>query len=363
MKKYLIMHRTATEHDSIGNDIDIMSELFSGIGQCLVYAEKRINPRLKYVEEKDLQALLTDLDTILIYHHSSYWEKGEKYLRMAAGQKIICYHSVTPPEYPAPYDSEEEQRCRAGREQTLRFARELTDARWLCDSSFNAGELQGIVPRERITVFPPFHRTEDWVDGSPDEKLLKELVFSDKANLLFVGRPAPHRNVTALMEILRIYRENYDDEICLWLLGRQDEGIPAYMEEIGSLIEKYGLKDNVRWMGEVSDETMSAYYLGCDYYISVSDHEGFCVPVAEAQYFKMPLILKNSSSMAEAAGEGAVLLGDDPREFAAAIHVLRTREDYRRYLREKGRENYDKRYNSDWMKQRFKGMLKEWNMV
>lgn len=363
MRTYLILSETVCEHDAIGNEIAIMTELFAGMGRCLVYAEERRNPRLKYVEEAQLPALLKNGDTIAVYHHSGFWSKGEEYLRMADGRQLIRYHGVTPPEYYHDYNADMEEDCRLGREQTLRMAEELKRARWLCDSAFLAAELRGAVPAVRLSVFPLFHRTEDWVSASPDERLLHELVFSDRLNLLFVGRAAPQRRVELLLEVLRIYRKNYGDTITLRMLGRQDPALESYYAYLRTLVEEYGLSDCVYMLGEVSEESMSAYYLGCDFFISVSEHEGFCTPIVEAQYYKMPVLLRNAAALPETGGDGALLLGDEPKEYAAALHVLRQREELRRWLRDKGRQNYERRFNADWMKQSFKGILKEWDMV
>ena len=363
MRTYLLMCESATEHDAVGNEIAMMAELFSSMGRCLVYAEEQRNPRLKYVEESELPGLLQNGDTVAVYHHNGYWEKGEQYLRMADGRQLIRYHGVTPPESYAPYSAKLEEDCRLGREQTRRMAEELRKARWICDSAFLASELRDKVAKERSAVFPLFHRSEDWVTASPDEALLRELVFSDQVNLLFVGRAAPHRHIEMLLEILRIYREHYGDGITLRMLGRQDPELQSYYAELRKRIAEYELSDCVYILGEVSENTMSAYYLGCDYYISVSDYEGFAVPIAEAQYYKMPVILRNRGALPETGGSGALILGDDPAEYAAALRVLRQREDLRRALRDKGRENYERRFQAEWMKQRFKGMLKEWDMV
>lgn len=363
MRTYLILSKAVTEHDAVGNEIAIMAELFSGIGRCLVYAEERRNPRLKYVEAAQLPALLQDNDTIAVYHHSTCWAKGEEYLRMADGRQLIRYHGVTPPEYYHDYNADVEEACRLGREQTLRMAAELKKARWLCDSAFLASELRGIAAAGRVSVFPLFHRTEDWANASPGEALLRELVFNDKLNLLFVGRAAPQRKVEMLLDILRIYRENYGDTITLRMLGRQDPELESYYAHLRALVEEYGLSDCVYLLGEVSEDQMSAYYLGCDFFISVSEHEGFCVPIVEAQYYKMPVILRDAAALPETGGEGALVLGDDAKEYAAALHVLRQREDLRRWLRNRGRENYERRFNADWMKQRFRGILKEYDMV
>ena len=91
MRTYLIMSETATEHDSVGNEIAIMAELFSGMGRCLVYAEQRINPRLGYVEESALEDVLQSADTVAVYHHCGYWEKGEVFTGgTCTNKKCIC---------------------------------------------------------------------------------------------------------------------------------------------------------------------------------------------------------------------------------------------------------------------------------
>ena len=363
MRTYLIMSETATEHDSVGNEIAIMAELFSGMGRCLVYAEKPVNPRLKYVEEAALADVLQSADTVAVYHHCGYWEKGEECLRKLMTGPLIRYHGVTPTGYYAPYSAAREEDSRLGREQTLRMAAELKKAHWLCDSAFLVSELRDTPARDRCEVFPLFQRTEDWAKALPKEELLHELVFNDKVNLLFVGRTAPHRKLELLLEVLRIYRDNYGDGVTLRMLGRQDPELESYQTYLRSLVEAYGLSDCVYILGEVSEDTMSAYYLGCDYYISVSEYEGFCSPIAEAQYFKMPVILRNAGALPEIGGQGALILGDDPKEYAAALHVLRQNEKMRRWLRNRGRENYEKKFDGERMKQRFKALLKEWDMV
>ena len=264
MRTYLLMCESATEHDAVGNEIAIMAELFSGMGRCLVYAEQRMNPRLKYVEESALDAILQSADTVAVYHHCGYWEKGEACLRKLMAPPLIRYHGVTPTGYYAPYSAALEEDCRLGREQTLRMAAELKKARWLCDSAFLAGEIKETPAKDRCEVFPLFLRTENWAKALPNEALLHELVFNDKVNLLFVGRTAPHRRLELLLEVLRIYRDNYGDGITLRMLGRQDPALESYYEKLRSLAEEYGLSDCVYVLGEVSEDTMSAYYLGCD---------------------------------------------------------------------------------------------------
>ena len=50
--KVVIMHQTVTNHDAIGNDIEAMCSILSGICDCFVFAENRLNDTVAYVDER-----------------------------------------------------------------------------------------------------------------------------------------------------------------------------------------------------------------------------------------------------------------------------------------------------------------------
>lgn len=79
-----------------------------------------------------------------------------------------------------------------------------------------------------------------------------------------------------------------------------------------------------------------SYYLGCDIYLNVSDHEGFCVPIVEAQKFMLPVIAKDSSAVGETLGEHQILLGENVEEYVEEIHALMEDREKREQLREWG---------------------------
>lgn len=360
--KVIIMHQTVTNHDAIGNDIAAMYAVLQEKYECIVFAENRLNSGLSYIDEDNVKDLLGDQNNLVFYHHSVFWEKGEALLKNTRAKIIFRYHNITPPHFFEPYNEFHTAQCSKGREQTNRLVEQFPEALWLCDSEYNSNDIAG-VEKERIQICPPFHKIENWASGLPDERIMKELLYSRAINLLFVGRVAPNKGHLFLLDVLQAFRTNYSEEICLWIIGKFDDGLPGYNQLIEEKIAQYGLRNNIRFVGEITDATMSAYYLGCDAYVCASEHEGFCVPIVESQYFKLPILAMRSSAVPETMGANQVVLGNDPKEYAAAIHLLAERQGYRKLLRDAGRKNYDQRFSATMIERAFLRAMKFWNIM
>ena len=350
--KIIILHETVAEHDAIGNDIQGMYSLLAEKNDCRVYAKNRINRHVKYLTSEELKLACADRNAVLIYHHSFYWEEGYQILKQAKGKIIIRYHNITPEKYFKEYSEEYYRSCEQGRGQTLQLQREFPDAYWIADSRFNAMDLT-VVKTERIGICPPFHQIERWGSGMPDEEILRTLLESDAFNLLFVGRIAPNKGYLKLLKILRYYTGIYEDKVRVRLCGKFDGGLEAYNQRVRSYMNRYGLEDKVELIGEINDQTLLSYYLGSDVLLCCSLHEGFCVPVIEAQYFGLPVVALRSSAVPETMGGRQLVLDDDVYRFAAALHMLRTRPEYRRLLRRQGMKNYRERFSMDVIGTRF----------
>ena len=72
----------------------------------------------------------------------------------------------------------------------------------------------------------------------------------------------------------------------------------------------------------VSDEELERLYLGCDAVAFVSTHEGFGMPVIEAQVFGKPCVTSAIEPMKSHAGGGAILV--DPENGSDIQEALRT---------------------------------------
>lgn len=343
--KIAILHQTVTNHDAIGNDIEAMYHIMNDIGTCYVYAEHRFNTSVSYMEKKDLMELVQEENNLVIYHHSVFWQEGEQILDQCKCKVIIRYHNITPPEFFEPYNAHHTSQCSQGREQTKRMEQKFENAFWLLDSQYNGEDVPSI-PEARRYICAPFHKIESWSTATPDEEILSRLLYSQDCNLLFVSRVAPNKGHMFLLEVLARYRASFGDDIKLHIIGKFDEGLRDYNEKIKEYISRYGLEPCLNFVGEVTDSILVSYYLGCDFFVCASDHEGFGVPLIESQYFKLPVIAKDTSAVSETLGQKQIILEDSPKEFAAAIAVLRNNRAYYHYLQQEGRKNYDARFTN-----------------
>jgi glycosyltransferase involved in cell wall biosynthesis len=67
------------------------------------------------------------------------------------------------------------------------------------------------------------------------------------------------------------------------------------------------LEDRVYFLGKVSDSVLKSCYLGCHYYVSMSEHEGFCIPLLEAFYFGLPVLAYSAAAVPETMGGVGIL--------------------------------------------------------
>lgn len=340
---FVQMHQTVTNHDAIGNDIEIINNILGENHECYVFAQYRINKKVQYIEEDKLNELLQDENTTIIYHHSVYWEEGFNIIKSAKARVIFRYHNITPEKFFESYSDADYKQCARGRKQTLEFIKEKPEAFWFCDSTFNSRDLTG-VPLDRISICAPFNKLEEWGKTVPNEEILKELVEGKTKNILFVGRVVPNKGHLMLLDILKCYIDHYGYDIKLRIIGKFFDEIEDYNEIVRNKIEELGLTDNIEFIGEVNDSILVTYYLGSDVMLVCSEHEGFCVPVVEAQFFGLPVVALNECAVPETIGTNQILLGRNIFEYAAAIKVISENEECRKYLENAGRENYKERF-------------------
>jgi len=70
----------------------------------------------------------------------------------------------------------------------------------------------------------------------------------------------------------------------------------------------------------VTHEELIAYYAGADAFVCLSNHEGFCVPLIESMYHRLPIVAYTNTAVPETVqSAGLVLPNKEPVRVAAAI--------------------------------------------
>ena len=135
---------------------------------------------------------------------------------------------------------------------------------------------------------------------------------------LFVGKVSPHKGQHDLVKALAAYRRLYDPKARLRLVGGAISD--AYQTAVERFADELGLLDAVEIAGSVSHEELIAYYGAADAFVCLSNHEGFCVPLIEAMYHRLPIVAYTNTAVPETVrGAGLILPNKEPMRVAAAV--------------------------------------------
>jgi glycosyltransferase involved in cell wall biosynthesis len=79
----------------------------------------------------------------------------------------------------------------------------------------------------------------------------------------------------------------------------------------------------VHFTGHVSNEELTAYYDVADVFLCASEHEGYCVPIVEAFYKRIPVLaLARTAVPATMDGAGVLYEQPDPADVATLLDVV-----------------------------------------
>ena len=300
-----------------------------------IYA-RYIEPRMAH-ECRVFSAESLESSDAVIYHHS-IGSEITPHLAAYAGPKLLIYHNITPAEFFAPFRPDFVPILQRGRQELGQLAQCF---RHSCGvSRYNALELEAR-GFDNPTVLPIPLNPEKW-KIAPDPKLIDQLQ-DGRTNILFVGRIAPNKKQDDLLRAFTFYLD-FEPDARLILIGKREENDP-YADHVNGLISSLGLSDSVLIAGSVTDAELSAYYRTAHLFWSMSEHEGFCVPLIEAMWFNVPVFAFKSSAVSETLGAAALMFTtkEDLRALAATAHLLITCRDLRRQIsnaQQQRREHY-----------------------
>jgi glycosyltransferase involved in cell wall biosynthesis len=264
----------------------------------------------------DLDAETITADT-LWYHFSTEDVLLPHILSLPWARRVCYYHNVTP--------------ARWFREAQPSFADSLDRARGqlpllaafdavFANSRYSLEEVRPYLAQGvSVAVLPP----------SLDPGRLAALVPEPVAlpavghTLLWVGRFAPHKRPELALELFALVH-GILPEVALVLVagGRQD--FPDYAAIVERRIA--ALPDEARsrltLLENLSEANLAWLYRNCSLLLCTSGHEGYCLPVAEAMSFGLPVAALPQEAVWETLGGQGTILREDPAKAAATIAWL-----------------------------------------
>lgn len=249
---------------------------------------------------------------IAVYHFSIGSELTDFFKRLKS-KKVLIYHNITPPHYFYNINSQRARDLEKGIEE-IKDLRDFTDIA-LGVSEFDRNDLfkMGFKNTGKIWLLLGNSRNKDIVN----EDIINK--YNDKyVNIMGVGRICPNKKFEDIMKVFYYYKNTIENKSRLFIVG-SIQGGSSYMEFLRGLGTRLGLNDIV-YTGHVTDGDLNGYYKVSDIFITMSEHEGFCVPLLEAMYFEIPIIAYGSSAIPETLGGAGVCVYD--KDYSAIAELI-----------------------------------------
>jgi len=317
--------------DAIGNFTLQLRDFLNTNGMhCKLYA--------RYYDEAadlgitDLEVVFDEIssDDVLISQYSIYDPALEPLASVEVKSKIVYYHGITPPIYFEGIDSETAVNCAKGRQQYIHFKSYdyfIANSRFMLDellqSVFDSSPKIESLLKDYSLVMPPALTFNDW-DSVANEEVP---IDYSKNILLYVGRVAPHKRIEDLVDWFAHYHK-HDPDSYLVIVGADSPS--NYGWSIRDKVASYGggLETVVQLTGTVTQGQLKTLYQRSTAMVTLSEHEGFCLPLLEAMYFGVPVIARNVAAIPETLGRTDYLLDQQPlAAFAAECYDMLSNEE------------------------------------
>ena len=266
------------------------------------------------------QTFPRDTSALIIYHHAVGSEMVD-FLRSRLEQVIVYYHNITPAQYLSLVNPKLARGMVWGREQLADFAHTPYA---LAGSEYSRRELlsAGYSRVEVLPYFIAFDHLDQGIRSDAGQAVLRRYADSGLC-WLFVGRLVPNKCQIDLVRVLAYYQRQIDPDARLILVG-SDRDTPGYRGEIERVAQQLSV-NHLDLCGQVLDEALGAYYHVATVFVSLSEHEGFGIPLLEAMHMQAPVVAYAAAAVPDTLGSAGVLIRRKRWEvIAEALHEVAT---------------------------------------
>jgi len=295
-------HPTVAYGNAIGDQVLSLQRLLRHLGYSSeIFCEQlpiHFQGRTRHIAQYSHYS--SSANMLLLHFSLGYSSAVLSWLEQVPDRKVVVYHNITPHVYFDGINDVYQEAAEIGREQLDRLS-VLTEAGW-GDSTFNCQELAergwarvGVLP---IIFDPQRYKVR------PDRQVLQR--WRGGANVLFVGRVSPNKRFEDLILTFYYVKRLVRPDARLLLVGTA-QGMEPYIDFLQALVKRLGLSD-VCFAGHVITSQLVAYYRCASVYLSMSEHEGFGVPLLESMYFGVPIVAYKAAAVPETLGGSGVLV-------------------------------------------------------
>ena len=321
----------------------------TGLGS---YSRNLVNALNKYAPQTDITLFTTersgiskkefDDSTFHVISPSGFWSKRFKSLwrrktigKLAAKEKLDIYHGLSNEipvniqkqgvksvvtihdlifmRYPKWYPSVDRRFYEKKIRQAVKDADKI-----ICVSSSAKKDLIEFTAADekKISVIPPSVHPQFY--NEPEWHVRNYLVNTYNLQSRFILNVASfteRKNQLTLLKAYKLLTEKMSD-VELVLIGDGKE----YRQQVVQYIKENNLLNKVQMIDNCSTERLTAFYRLASLFVYPSLYEGFGMPVSEAMYSRVPVVVSRNSCFEETAGPSAIYIdAQNEKELADAM--------------------------------------------
>ncbi len=293
-------------------------------------------PRMaKYARDFREYTKFSSPSNVVIFHFSIGSPVSKMFFRIP-DKRIMIYHNITPYEFFLDTHRILSRECYKGRLEIKLFVDKVDLA--LGDSEFNRKELESLGYAD--TGVLPLLIDYSKFDGKPDP-VVRHIYNNGKVTILFVGRVIPNKKFEDVIKTFHFYKKYFNSQSQLLLVG-DFRGMERYLAALKRLVEELELSD-VHFPGRVDFAELLACFQLADTYLSMSEHEGFGVPLLESYYLGVPVVAYAAGAIEETMNGGGILVREKNfAKTAALLDKLHKNEAFREKIVQSQRKALEK---------------------
>jgi L-malate glycosyltransferase len=310
--------------DAIGDSARLMRDAFRGWGHAADVYALELDADLEGDGRRFAEWKAGGPDDVVVLHYALPSPLTAA-LREHRGRRVLLHHNITPPAYFEGWDPEMTRICTLGRDELATLAGHVELG--LGDSEFNRRELEAL-GFGRTGVLPIFLDFERYREApSP---VLRRMLEDGRTNVLFVGRLAPNKRPEDLIRLASHWKRFLSPDLRLLLVGKLPRR-RGYFDALQALAYEEGFTPaEVVFLGHVDHAELLACYVTARLFVSMSEHEGFGVPLVESMLMRVPVLAYAAAAVPHTLGGAGVQFSEKRfPELAELAHILATDEGVR----------------------------------
>lgn len=242
---------------------------------------------------------------------------------------ILVYHNFSPPEYYVEFAPEVAGDLVRGRWELEQIRHKVELA--IAVSDFNAEELRQL-GYPNVVVVPPTPDVDRLNRIVPDPPMLQRISSWGPGPLvLCVAQQLPHKRIERVLAAVAALQQEHLPDARLALVGV--DRFHKYSAGLRVMARTLGLREP-QLVGRITDAELSALYLRAQVFLTLSEHEGFCVPAVEAMAIGVPVVASARAAIPSTVADAGILIDDpdDPMLVASMVNEVLTNPTLRRVL-------------------------------